>query len=82
MRELPKGEKLAEECKLLGIDITGEPRTYSASGSSPRASDYELQRRLINARRSKRESRLWLVAIISAVASVFSALAAIIAVAT
>jgi len=63
----------------LGIDIEGPPRTQSSSGNSPRASDFELQRRLLEAERSARESRLWLLAFISAIASVLSAAVALVA---
>jgi hypothetical protein len=73
---LPTGKKLEEQCKRFGVDITGEPRTQSTSGSRPRASDFELQRRLIEAKRSRREWWLWLVALVSAVASALSAAAA------
>jgi hypothetical protein len=48
----------------------------SASGRQPVAPDYELQRRVIEAKRANREGRLWLVALISAIASVFAAIAA------
>jgi type IV secretory pathway component VirB8 len=39
-----------------------------------------LQRRVIEAERSHRESRLWLIAVISSIASVISAATAIVAV--
>ena len=80
MTKLPDGKELENCCRALGVDIEGEPRTRSSAGSNPRASDHELQRRLIEAKRSVRESRLWLIAVISAVASVCSAIAAIVAV--
>ena len=73
---MPTGKKLEEQCKRFGVDVTSEPRTQSASGSRPRASDFELQRRLIEAKRSRREWWLWLVALVSAVASALSAAAA------
>lgn len=76
MSNLPTGEELEKRCQQLGIDITGEPRTHSASGSRPRASDFELQRRLIEAERFGRDRKLWVVALVSAVASVISAFAA------
>ena len=76
MSKLPTGNELEARCQKLGVDITGEPRTQSASGSRPRASDFELQRRLIEAERSNREHKFWVVALVSAVASVVSALAA------
>ncbi len=82
MGSLLNGERLEIRCSELGIDIEGAEKTLSSSGRSVRASDHELQHRLIEVERSIRESRLWLIAVISSVASVCSALAAIIAVAT
>jgi len=80
MNQLPAGEELEKRCREFGVDITGEPRSQSTSGTRPRAPDSELQRRLIEAERSARESKLWLVALLSAVASVISAIAAWVAV--
>ncbi|MBZ0150311.1 MAG: hypothetical protein IT456_19810 [Planctomycetes bacterium] len=77
---LLQGEALEKRARALGVDVEGDPRTQSSSGRAPRASDYELQRRVQEAERSLRESRLWVLAIISAAASVLSAVAAIIAV--
>lgn len=79
MSKLLQGSELEQRCTEIGISIDGPPRTQSSSGGSPRASDFELQRRLIEAERSLRESRVWLVALISSVASVLSAAAALVA---
>ncbi|NJD04964.1 MAG: hypothetical protein FIA97_00505 [Methylococcaceae bacterium] len=79
MSKLLQGEELEKRCIELGVDIQGGPRTQSVSGNSPRASDFELQRRLLEAERSVRESRLWLIALISALASVLSAAVALVA---
>lgn len=76
MGKLLTGTELEQRCKELGVDITGEPRSQSVSGSRPKASDAELQRRLIDAERSVREHKLWVVAFVSAIASVLSAIAA------
>lgn len=76
MSRLPTGEELERRCQELGVDITGEPRSQSVSGNRPKASDFELQRRLIEAERSARENKLWVVALVSAAASVVSAIAA------
>ena len=76
MGKLLAGEELEKRCRELGVDTTGEPRTQSVSGNHPRASDFELQRRLMEAERSARENKLWVVALASAVASVVSAVAA------
>jgi hypothetical protein len=74
-----QGEALEKRCVELGVSIEGLPRTQSSSGNAPRASDAELQRRLLETERSVRESRLWLVALISAIASVLSAAVALVA---
>ncbi len=77
---IPQGEELERRALKLGVNIEGDPHTKSASGSAPRAPDHELQRRVQEAERGLRESRLWMLALISAVASALSAAAAIIAV--
>ena len=79
MSKLLQGAELEKRCIELGVNIEGPPRTQSSSGNSPRASDFELQRRLFEAERSSRESRLWLLALISAGASVLSAAVALVA---
>ena len=78
---LLQGLDLEKQARELGVDIEGEPRTQSSSGKAPRAADYELQRRVLEAERGIRESRLWIIAVICAIASVLSAATAIIAVA-
>ena len=78
MKQL-QGDELERRARELGVDVEGEPRIQSSSGRSPRAPDYELQRRVSEAERSRRESKLWLLAVISAVASVLSAAAALVA---
>lgn len=77
---LMMGEALENRARELGVDVEGEPRTQSSSGRAPRASDYELQRRVLEAERGIRESRLWILALVSAIASVLSATAAMLAV--
>lgn len=79
MSKLLKGDALERRCAELGVSIEGSPRTQSSSGNSPRASDAELQRRLIETERSLRESRLWWIALISAIASALSAAIALLA---
>jgi len=76
-----KGDQLERKARELGVDITSEPRIQSSSGRATRAPDYELQRRVTEAQRQVRESRLWVLAVISAIASVLSANVAFIAVA-
>ncbi len=74
-----QGDELEKRCIELGVNIEGLPRTQSSSGSSTRASDFELQHRLLEAERSVRESRLWLLALVSASASVLSTAVALVA---
>ena len=76
MTNLLEGVELEKRARELGVDISGDTRTQSSSGRAPRAPDYELQRRVIEAERRNRESRLWVLALISAIASVVSALTA------
>ena len=80
MKKLLQGEKLLERAKQLGVDIQGELLHQSACGRERKASDYELQRRILETERIIREVRLWLVALISAIASVISATIALVAV--
>lgn len=81
MEKLLEGAELEGRARELGVDIRGDLIFQSSSGRERRASDYELQRRVIEAERAIRESRLWWIAVISAVASLVSAVIAIIAVA-
>lgn len=74
------GAALENRARELGVDVEGEPRTHSSSGRALRASDYEIQRRVLEAKRGIPESRLWILAVISAIASALSAAAAMIAV--
>lgn len=78
--KLLEGKDLEKKARELGCDVQGDPITQSSSGRHPRAGDYELQRRVIEAERSIRESRLWRIALMSAIASMASAITAIIAV--
>jgi hypothetical protein len=80
MAKLLQGDDLERRAQELGVDIQGDAITQSSSGRRPRADDAELQRRVMDAERSVRESRLWIVAFVSAIASVISAIAAWIAV--
>ena len=80
MSKLLSGGDLEKRCQELGIDITDDPAAVSTRGSRSRASDAELQRRLIEAERSLREHRLWILAFVSAIASVVSAIVAFFAV--
>lgn len=73
---LLQGEKLIERARMLGVDVMGDRIIHSSSGRREFAEEFELQRRVMEAERSRRDSYLWAIAIISALASVLSALAA------
>jgi len=77
MTTLLEGDELENRARELGVDIRGDARSQSSSGRAPRAPDYELQRRVVEAERRNREFRLWVLALISAIASVASALTAL-----
>ena len=80
MNKLLQGEALEKRAIELGVDIHGFPKNRSTSGSTGKADNNELQRRVLDAERHNREQRLWLIAVISAVASVVSAITALVAV--
>ena len=78
MTELPTGEALHKRAKVLGvITDSDESAVMPGQGNVPfLASDHEIQKRVIEAEKHIREHRLWIVALISAIASVISAAAA------
>ena len=65
MKKLPTGEELQKEVKKLGI-------SQAEIGDN----DSLLQHRILEAKRDIRESRLWIIALVSAIGSVTSAIAA------
>jgi hypothetical protein len=67
---LPIGDALTHEARRLGVSLNG---LSSATGVRD---EPELQRRVVVARRERRDARLWVLAVISAVAAVVSAVAA------
>jgi hypothetical protein len=80
MKKILEGDALEQRACEIGVDTQGGPITHSSSGRHKRADDYELQKRVLEAERSIRESRLWLIALVSAIASVVSALTALLVV--
>ncbi|MFA6322870.1 MAG: hypothetical protein WCX71_05385 [Candidatus Buchananbacteria bacterium] len=73
------GDELVEEAKELGLSEDGwyekTPSPFVA-GSFREAA---LQARVREAKKARRENHLWIIAMISAIASLFSAIAAWIA---
>ena len=75
MGKMLTGEKLEKRANQLGVSLNN---LYSSNGL---ADEPELQRRVIEAERHRRDGCLWLIALISALASAASAVAAWVAVA-
>ena len=67
---LLSGDKLKARALELGVSTTKDKAAHD------NVSDAELQRRVLEAERSIRENRLWIVALLSALASIISAIAA------
>ena len=72
--KLLTGHDLTRRAEALGISLSGLGTPYGGYDEA------ELQRRVIEAERALRDGRMWIVAVISACASVASALAALVAV--
>lgn len=72
-RKLPQGEELERVATELGVSLH---ETYG----SRTLNEPELQRRILEAIRAQRDSWFWLLVLISALASLASALAAWVAV--
>lgn len=79
------GEALIARAQALGVNIDGEgftthPHIGNGVTLPNPAPEHEIQCRVIDAERYIREHRLWWVALISAIASVASAITALVAV--
>ena len=75
------GDALKRRAAELGVSMTGAGTYMTPSGPvSYGAEEHELQRRVLEAERHVRDGRLWIVALVSAVASVVSAAAAWVAI--
>lgn len=79
MKQLLQGDALVNRAKELGIDVQGDFITVSTSGRHKLAHESVLQERVIRAEDAIRQNRLWILALVSAVASVLSAAVALIA---
>ena len=77
-----QGKALEERARELGVDISGEGKSVSGSGSrsSERASDHVILQRIYDVERARRESKLFWIAVLCAIFSVVSAITAIVAV--
>lgn len=73
------GHELVERAEQLGISIYREDANVPIGTKpimAPVVSEFEIQRRVMEAERHLREQRLWIVAVISAVFAIVSAIAA------
>lgn len=73
------GHELVERAKQLGVCIYRDDANVPIGQSSimaPVVSEFEIQRRVMEAERHLREHRLWIVAVISAAIALVSAIAA------
>ncbi len=77
MKKLLVGDELKKRAIELGVNTMG---SVSQESIPCNADDAEIQRRVIEAERSLRESKLWIITLVSAIASVISAITAIIVV--
>lgn len=81
MTTVPTGKKLEDQAEKLDIDSSGEgkPRSVSGSRSSERAPDYVIQQRIYEVESARRETKLFWIAVMSALFSFVSAVTAIVA---
>lgn len=77
-KRLLEGDALMQRARELGVSTESDGMVnVPGQGSVPTtAAEYEIQRRVLEAERHIREHRLWIVAFVSATASVVSAIAA------
>ena len=82
MRKLPQGEELISLCKKKGISVGSVSFVDHFSGAKKlrvitQETEDDLQRRLLEFKRARREARLWIFALVSAIASILSAATAL-----
>lgn len=73
------GHELVERAKQLGVSIYREDANVPIGTDpiiAPVVSEFEIQRRVMEAERHLREHRLWIAAVVSAVIAFLSAIAA------
>jgi len=79
MKSIPSGHALIERAEQLGVSIYAHDANVPIGVKpivAPVAPEYEIQSRVIQAEKHLREHRLWVVALISAITALVSALAA------
>ena len=76
------GDALMSRAEHLGVSTaSGDSIGVAGKGMVPiRADEHEIQRRVLEAERHVRDGRLWIVALVSAIASLISAAAAWVAI--
>ena len=82
MAKLLQGADLLKKAEALGVNVYTPPKDNLGSllGTPSEAAEHELQTRVMNAENHLRQDKLWKVALVSAFASVASAVAAFLAV--
>lgn len=78
MKKLLKGNELKKRAEELGIECSGNEIRHSNSGEHWAVYEAELQNKIMEVERHIREHRLWIIALISAIASVLSAITALV----
>jgi hypothetical protein len=78
-KQLLTGHELIEKAKELGVYIYQDYANVPIGTNpimAPIVSEYEIQRRVIEAEKHIREHRLWVVSVISAIIAITSAIGA------
>jgi len=73
--KVKQGNKLKEQAEKLGVSSLGD-RIRSDTSARHNVDEHVLQKRVLEAMRHRRDSWVWIIAVISSTASVISALAA------
>ena len=77
MKKILEGDALEKRAIKLGIEVQGDSIIPGYTKRFKSASDFELQKRVSATESSIMGKRLWLIALISSIASVISAATAI-----
>lgn len=70
MKKLPQGKELEKYARKLGVSLHNQASPTTGND------DAEIQRRVLEFLRHRRDNQLWLVAVFSSIAAMLSAAAA------
>ena len=79
MKKIPSGHKLIERAKQLGVSLYREDANVPIGVMpimAPVVSEFEIQNRVMQAEKHIREHRIWVIALISSITALISAVAA------